>query len=133
MNPTRDPLAALPSHCVRPLAPFSAEQLQRWAGQSGQRYVEIDLDGLAGKTAVLTAIGRALGFPQWYGANLDALYDCLTDLAERGDAGWLIVLRHLTAAGALDAEERAALLDVFTDATEAFADEGVGLRVFHSP
>lgn len=24
----------------------------------------------------------SLGFPDWYGRNLDALYDCLTDLQE---------------------------------------------------
>lgn len=29
---------------------------------------------------VLAAIGTALGFPDHYGRNLDALWDCLTDL-----------------------------------------------------
>lgn len=28
---------------------------------------------------ILTELGRALHFPTWYGANLDALHDCLTD------------------------------------------------------
>lgn len=27
------------------------------------------------------SIARALSFPAWYGNNLDALYDCLTDLS----------------------------------------------------
>lgn len=27
-------------------------------------------------------IKRKCGFPEWYGANLDALYDCLTDMSE---------------------------------------------------
>jgi RNAse (barnase) inhibitor barstar len=130
----KDPFAALPSHCVRPLAPLTADQLARWASASGQHYVEVDLEAATSKKAVLTAIGRALGFPAWYGANLDALYDCLTDLPEREDIrAWLIVLRHLPPTGALDAEQHAALLDVFRDATEAFADAGVGLRVFHAP
>jgi len=35
-----------------------------------------------GGREVLTAIGEALGFPDYYGRNLDALWDCLTDLAE---------------------------------------------------
>lgn len=26
------------------------------------------------------ALTRALSLPQWYGRNMDALYDCLTDL-----------------------------------------------------
>ena len=27
-------------------------------------------------------LADALGFPEWYGRNLDALYDCLTDTGE---------------------------------------------------
>lgn len=27
-------------------------------------------------------LADSLGFPDWYGRNLDALYDCLTDLRE---------------------------------------------------
>jgi RNAse (barnase) inhibitor barstar len=33
------------------------------------------------KGEVLAAFGTALGFPGYYGANLDALNDCLQDLA----------------------------------------------------
>lgn len=32
------------------------------------------------RAGVLEGIGRALGFPDYYGQNLDALWDCLTDL-----------------------------------------------------
>lgn len=28
------------------------------------------------------ALSKALDLPQWYGRNLDALYDCLSELAE---------------------------------------------------
>ena len=31
---------------------------------------------------VLSFLGEALDFPPYYGRNLDALYDCLTDLPE---------------------------------------------------
>ena len=27
-------------------------------------------------------IAAQLGFPEWYGGNLDALYDCLTDVSK---------------------------------------------------
>ena len=29
--------------------------------------------------ALLKQLGEALNFPDWYGANFDALHDCLTD------------------------------------------------------
>ena len=35
-------------------------------------------------------IARLLDFPDYYGKNLDALYDCLTDLPE----GTELVIRH---------------------------------------
>ncbi len=38
-------------------------------------------------------IKEALGFPDYYGKNLDALYDCLTDLP----AGTELVIRHFDA------------------------------------
>ncbi|WP_229795280.1 barstar family protein [Saccharothrix coeruleofusca] len=37
--------------------------------------------GALGRAEALAAIGEALEFPDWYGHNLDALYDCLTDLS----------------------------------------------------
>ncbi|APU16931.1 MULTISPECIES: barstar family protein [Actinoalloteichus] len=41
------------------------------------------LDGreLADSAEVIDAIARLLGFPETFGHNLDALYDCLTDLS----------------------------------------------------
>ncbi len=45
---------------------------------------EIIIDGLKIKSRgeLHSAHRVALGFPEYYGNNLDALYDCLTDLFE---------------------------------------------------
>jgi hypothetical protein len=131
----RDPFASLPAHIVRPLAPLDGEALRRWAQAGGQHYVEVDLERVRDCKAALRAIGRALDFPSWYGANLDALYDCLTDLPERAMAnatGWNVVLRGWPSPERMDAEQRAALLDVFRDALETFVEARVPLRVFHA-
>lgn len=45
-------------------------------------HVAIMDDGGESHASVLAAIGRALRFPEHYGRNLDALWDCLTDLTE---------------------------------------------------
>lgn len=44
--------------------------------------VIIDCGGIATKAELHEHIAEALDFPSWYGANLDALMDCLTDLDE---------------------------------------------------
>ncbi|MBQ8613434.1 MAG: barstar family protein [Ruminiclostridium sp.] len=34
------------------------------------------------KKALHNAFAEKLGFPEWYGGNLDALFDCLTGICE---------------------------------------------------
>ena len=42
----------------------------------------IRLDGaqLQNRKEAMELLGQALALPKWWGCNLDALYDCLTDL-----------------------------------------------------
>lgn len=44
--------------------------------------VTIDCGHAADKKELHARIAAALDFPAWYGHNLDALMDCLTDLGE---------------------------------------------------
>ena len=60
--------------------------------------MELIIDGsvLPEEAAVHDLFARALGLPEWYGRNLDALYDVLT---ERGEPLALLVpvsYTHLT-------------------------------------
>jgi RNAse (barnase) inhibitor barstar len=131
-SPIPKPVEALPAQTVRRLASYDVDDLRRWAAQSGHGFVLAECSDCVDKLTVLTAIGRAFAFPDWYGANLDALYDCLTDLPDRGVPGWIVVLARLPDEPGFGAEDRAALLDVFRDAAEDFARRRVGLRVFYS-
>lgn len=54
---------------------------------------EVDLGSSHSAAAALTTIGRALGFPDWYGANFDALADCLDDYADEPARGGVVLLR----------------------------------------
>ncbi len=42
--------------------------------------MRIDCKDFTGPDQLHAALAEALSFPAWYGHNLDALYDCLTDL-----------------------------------------------------
>ena len=44
--------------------------------------ITIDCGGIATKRELHEQIAEALSFPDWYGHNLDALMDCLTDLED---------------------------------------------------
>ncbi len=44
--------------------------------------IEITLDGAMGMDAIHDRLAEALRFPAYYGRNLDALYDCLTEVQE---------------------------------------------------
>jgi RNAse (barnase) inhibitor barstar len=123
-------LADLPSNAVRPLGALSPETLRSWAQAAQHRFVHAALSGIRERRPLLVAIGHAFEFPSWFGANLDALYDSLTDLPERFPApGYFVVLDGL--AQGPETDENAALLDVFRDAAEEFASRGLALRVYY--
>ncbi|HTT10127.1 MAG TPA: barstar family protein [Burkholderiaceae bacterium] len=130
MGRTPTSLADLPSNAVRPLGALSPEALRSWAQAAQHRFVHVILTGIRERRPLLATIGRALEFPSWFGANLDALYDSLTDMPERlPAAGYVVVLDGLMRGP--DNDDNAAVLDVFRDAAEEFAGRGVALRVYY--
>ena len=44
--------------------------------------IELDCGQMTDKQAVHAYLKQALSLPEYYGNNLDALFDCLTDLGE---------------------------------------------------
>ena len=44
------------------------------------------------KKAAIAAIAQALDFPGWFGQNLDALYDSLTDLSWLPEGEYVLVV-----------------------------------------
>jgi len=75
------------------------------------REITIDCAAISGMTQLQEVLARELSFPEWYGGNLDALYDCLTAIAEETH----LCLRHFDALG----RYQQALRWVFQDAQEA--------------
>lgn len=71
------------------------------------------------KVRALEAIGAALSFPDWYGRNLDALYDCLVDLSWQPDGEHVLVWSGHRQLEAADPESYRAVLAVLADAATA--------------
>ncbi len=125
----------IPPHAVLPLGAYDFDELKKSARRADQRLLHADLAGARDKGAVLDALAKAFELPKHFGRNLDALYDCVTDLKPAMDAdlpGFVVVLENLPDSASFDAKERSALLDVFRDAAEFYYDREWAFRVFYS-
>ena len=80
------------------------------------------------KNAFLNALAKALQFPEYFGHNWDAFYDCLLDL-EPGSGGTLLLLRDASGFARADPEEFAAAVATLADAADYWKGEGRALLV----
>jgi len=55
------------------------QQLREMAEQAHLHLLHVELGTHTELGEILAELGKVLHFPAWYGANLDALHDCLTD------------------------------------------------------
>ena len=81
----------------------------------------VDLAGAADKEALLARLAEALAFPEWFGANWDALEDCMTDLSWRAGAGHLLLVER---PGELPADDLGVLIDILQSAADHWAGRG---------
>lgn len=61
-------------------AAFEVEDVRHAVESAGWAFAHVDGWTHPTRAETLAALGEALGFPDHYGANLDALHDCLRDL-----------------------------------------------------
>lgn len=84
------------------LPPARRSMLERTAGKLGLQLLKADFSTCRNTVAALRQLGSALHFPAWYGANLDALFDCLTD------ADWLVSKGTVVLIAGVDSLQQAA-------------------------
>ncbi|WP_348787442.1 barstar family protein [Leifsonia sp. NPDC080035] len=93
-----------------------------WLAQSGDRIVRFDAAGWVDPRVLHDDVAAGLDFPGYYGRNLDALNDCLGDVAElaygwtAADRGLVLVLDRFDAFQLADAATAGAILDMVEDA-----------------
>lgn len=100
----------------------SVDELREAAKAAGLAFYPIECARAKTKSALLKAIETALDFPEHFGHNLDALYDCLTDLVLEQDKGLVLVLKGLHEEDERQVAEHGAVTQVFEDVIE-FARE----------
>ncbi len=96
----------------------------------GYKVFRIDLRHANTLDKLLGAIGSAMGFPEWFGYNLDALADCLGDMGWCPAEGYLVILEHCDMLQAHTAEELATALQVFENAAVEWRERGIAFWCF---
>ncbi len=85
------------------------------------RVSRIVLAGVRDKAALLASVSHAMRFPAWFGANWDALQDCLTDLSWLEAPGHVLLVEQSTELPAADFAE---FTDVLASVAEHWAGRG---------
>ena len=124
----RDALPHADRSGIKRISSGSAGPLKEAADALGFACFQIHLDEAARtQPTMLKLLGRALGFPSWYGANLDALYDCLTDLSWHEAPGYVLIL---TGAPHQFGKPFVRIEQVFNDAIDAWRERGIPFWIF---
>jgi RNAse (barnase) inhibitor barstar len=119
---------------VQSIRAYRVEDLMQAAEAAGQHFLYANLASAQSKQDVLDKIAESFLFPSHFGKNLDALYDCMTDLVHKAGAqpGFVVVLEQLPDSPRFDRESREQLLDVFRDAADFWGERRVPFRCFYS-
>ena len=127
-------LQSVRPNIVQAIRAFRIDDLMRAAQESGQHFLFANLTEAQSKQDVLEGIATSFLFPQHFGKNLDALYDCMTDLVHKSGSqpGFVVVLEQIPDNSRFDRESREQLLDVFRDAADFWAERKVPFRCFYS-
>lgn len=119
---------------VQAIRAYRVDDLLEAAEKDGQHFLYANLTAAQTKQDVLDIIAASFLFPAHFGKNLDALYDCMTDLVHKAGSqtGFVVVLEQLPDGPRFDREAREQLLDVFRDAADFWAERKVPFRCFYS-
>jgi RNAse (barnase) inhibitor barstar len=122
-------IAPDPVHVIS-LAPEAAAALCTLATSLGMDAARIDLDGCTDKAEFLSRTAEALAFPEWFGHNWDAFFDCLADLSWRPARGHVLVFENTADMRRHAPEALDTALTILADAAVAWDERGKPFRAF---
>ncbi|WP_448096863.1 barstar family protein [Luteibacter yeojuensis] len=90
---------------------------------------EASLSGCMDIRSVYRVVAKALEFPDYFGENLDALYDCLTDLSWLEAAAYVVVLSDAGTAWTRMPLSMGRMVNTWLDASRFWQEEGIYLKL----
>ncbi|MCG2578443.1 barstar family protein [Dechloromonas sp. XY25] len=109
---------------VYSVAPERRAVAETAAAKEHLHLLKASIPSQANKEQALVQLGADLDFPSWYGANFDALFDCLTDPDWCPAKGHVILITGMGELRTSDQEAFTTLIDVFQAAAESRQEAG---------
>ena len=127
-------LQTIRPNLVQAIRAYRVDDLMQAADVAGQHFLYANLAEAQSKQEVLEGLAKAFTFPAHFGKNLDAVYDCMTDLVHKSgqQPGFVVVLEQSPDNARFDREAREQLLEVFRDAAEFWGERRIPFRCFYS-
>jgi hypothetical protein len=116
---------------IFPLPAIGHAAVRAAAEGAGFACFEVDFAACEEIDGVLRQLGEDLAFPAWYGHNLDALNDCLTDFSWREAAGYLLLIANSERLQVKRPAALGAVNEVFAAAIDEWRTRGIPLWVFY--
>ncbi len=104
--------------------------LKKAAEELKQAFFMVELKQARNVPGFIKVLKRDLEFPEWFGGNLDALNDCLTDLSWRPAPGYVITLSGYEPLRA-NPTSFAAFNEILSSAVEVWQAKEVPFRIFY--
>lgn len=104
-------------------AVLAADDVAGAARAAGLSAARISLAGVQTKEELLRRFASALGFPEWFGMNWDALEDCLTDMSWRPAEGYLLFIEDIDGLDDLPLEDRRVLFEILRSCARFWVGE----------
>jgi len=111
------------------LPPIRRSGLEACAQKLHFPILNADISGHQKIEATLRQLGNALHFPVWFGANFDALFDCLVDPDWYPAKGHIIIISGIDSLRASDPDDFTTLIEVLQAAAESRCDSGTPLWI----
>jgi hypothetical protein len=114
-----------------PLSDATVAGIEALAHALDLRVHVVDLAGCETKADLLERAAAALAFPEWFGHNWDAWFDCLTDFSwQPAASGHVLLLRQASGLRQAAPESLDTALAIVEDAALVWAARGTRLVAF---
>ena len=113
-----------PEHSGVYLAPSDLPTLRRAATDKKIDWMELDAAGIRDKESLLEACAFSFDFPDSFGANWDALSDCLRDFSWRPPQAFVIMWHGGATLAEAAPDDFATALEIFRDAANYWKERG---------